>query len=162
MDQKLTIVIPTKNEEVLLPKLLESIRKQTLQPAEIIVADAQSTDRTRHIAKEFGARVVEGGMPGVARNAGAKDAKTELILFLDADVELHDLNFLEVSVREMEERHLDLATCDVFPLSDEFRDHFMFKAYNVYVRTWGSLFAHAPGFCLFVRRAMHEKIGGFD
>lgn len=158
----LTIVIPTKNEEVFLPKLLESIKKQTLQPKEIIVADAGSTDRTREIAKSYGARVVDGGMPGPGRNCGALHAKTDLILFLDADVELRDPQFLEKSVGEMLERNLDLATCDVFPLSDDLVDHFMHKAYNTYARAWGSLFPHAPGFCMFVRRDKHNQIGGFD
>ncbi|NBS41768.1 glycosyltransferase family 2 protein, partial [bacterium] len=97
----LTIVIPTKNEEADLPILLESIKKQTLQPKEVIVADANSTDRTREIAAAYGARVVEGGMPGPGRNRGAEAAKTDLILFLDADVELRDSEFLEKSVGEM-------------------------------------------------------------
>lgn len=158
----LTIVIPTKNEEAFLPKLLVSIRRQTLQPSEIIVADAGSTDRTRTIAKEFGAKIVEGGMPGVGRNLGAAVAKTELILFLDADVELRDPQFLEKAVGEMLERELDLATCDVFPLSDTVVDHFLHKAYNTYARAWGSLFPHAPGFCMFVRKSMHDRINGFD
>lgn len=158
----LTIIIPTKNEEAFLPKLLRSIKKQTLQPNEIIIADADSTDKTREIAREYGARVVEGGMPGTGRNRGALHAKTDLILFLDADVELRDPKFLEKSVGEMLERNLDLATCDVFPLSDDLVDHFMHKAYNTYARAWGSLFPHAPGFCMFVRRDQHQQIGGFD
>ncbi len=158
----LTIVIPTKNEEAHLSCLLESIRKQTLQPAEIIVADAGSTDQTRVIATSYGARIVEGGMPGPGRNRGAAAAQTDLILFLDADVELRDSQFLEKSIGEMLERKLDLATCDVFPLSDAWIDHVIHKAYNVYVRTWGDVFPHAPGFCMFVRRELHETIGGFD
>ncbi|MEK7615013.1 MAG: glycosyltransferase [Patescibacteria group bacterium] len=158
----LTIVIPTKNEEVFLPVLLESIRKQTVQPKEIIVADAHSTDKTRQIAKSFGAKVIDGGLPGVGRNKGAAVAKTELILFLDADVELRDPQFLEKAIGEVLERKIDLATCEVFPLSDAFVDHFLHKAYNVYARAWGSLFPHAPGFCMFVRKDKHDKLKGFD
>lgn len=157
-----TIVIPTLNEEAFLPKLLASIRKQTLQPKEILVADAGSKDGTRAIAAEFGARVVEGGMPGPGRNRGAAEAKTDFILFLDADVELRDAEFLEKAIGEMMERDLDIATCDVFPLSDAFIDHFMHRAYNGYARVWGQVFPHAPGFCMLVRRSMHERIGGFD
>ena len=82
----LTIVIPTKNEETYLPRLLASISKQTLAPAQVIVADAQSTDATRQIALAHGVRVVEGGMISCGRNAGARQAKTDFILFLDADV----------------------------------------------------------------------------
>lgn len=158
----LTIVIPTKNEETYLPCLLASIQKQTLAPAAVIVADAQSTDATREIAIAHGARVVEGGRISFGRNAGAREVHTDFILFLDADVELRDPEFLEKAVGEMLERKLDLATCDVFPLSDQFIDHFLHKAYNTYVRAWGSMYPHAPGFCLLARRQLHERIGGFD
>src|SRR3989338_5939746 len=158
----LTIIIPTKNEESYLPRLLQSIAKQTLQPVEIIVSDAQSTDATREVAFSFGARVVEGGPISFGRNAGASHAHTELLLFLDADVELRDPQFLEKALEEMLNRKLDLATCDVFPLSDVFIDHVMHKAYNTYARAWGSLFPHAPGFCMFARKKLHEQIKGFD
>ena len=158
----LSIVIPTKNEEEYLPKLLESIRRQTVQPTEIIVADAHSTDHTREIAKSFGAKIIDGGMPSVGRNLGAKQANGDLILFLDADVELRDPTFLEKSIKEFNDRCLGLATCDVFPLSDAYIDHFLHKAYNKYVRAWGSLFPHAPGFCMLVKREGHNKISGFD
>lgn len=158
----LSIVIPTKNEEEYLPKLLESIKHQTVQPTEIIVADAQSTDKTPEIARSYGAKVVEGGMPSVGRNLGAKHATGDLILFLDADVELRDPTFLEKSIKEFNNRRLGLATCDVFPLSDAYIDHFLHKAYNKYVRAWGSLFPHAPGFCMLVKREGHNKIMGFD
>lgn len=158
----LTIVIPTKNEEQHLPILLESIKHQTLQPDEIIVSDAHSTDRTREIARTYGATVVDGGLPSVGRNKGAALATSDLIFFLDADVDLRDPQFLEKAVGEMLERDLGLVTCDVFPLSDDYIDHFMHKAYNTYVRAWGSLFPHAPGFCMLVRKELHDQLGGFD
>jgi len=158
----LSIIIPAKNEAEYLPALLASIGKQTLLPREIIVADADSSDDTRRVAVSFGARVVQGGLPAAGRNAGAAVAKTDLLLFLDADVELRDPEFLEKSVGEMLERRLALATCDVFPLTDALLDHFLHRAYNAYARAWGSLFPHAPGFCLFATRRLHEAIGGFD
>lgn len=76
-----SIVIPTYNEEEYLPKLLESIKMQSYDDYEIIVADANSNDRTREIAEEYGCIVVEGGLPAVGRNNGAKVAKGEIILF---------------------------------------------------------------------------------
>jgi len=158
----LSIVIPTKDEQHDLPVLLESIKQQTMQPAQVIIADAQSTDRTREIAVSYGAKVVEGGLVSAGRNRGAEHVNTELILFLDADVELRDPEFLEKAVGEMMERKLDLATCDVFPLSDRHVDHFLHNAYNAYSRAWGSVFPHAPGFCMFVRKKIHDQIGGFD
>ena len=73
----LSIIIPTYNEEEYLPVLLESIKKQNFNDYEVIVADANSTDRTREIAKEYGCLIVDGGLPAVGRNNGAKVAKGE-------------------------------------------------------------------------------------
>ncbi|MBI4438077.1 glycosyltransferase [Candidatus Uhrbacteria bacterium] len=158
----LTIVIPTKDEERYLPQLLASISRQTVQPSEIIVADASSSDRTRELAASGGAKIVEGGPVAIGRNRGAACATGEFILFLDADVELSDRAFIEKALCEMHEKNLGLATCDVMPLSDSRIDHFLHKAYNRYARAWGSRVPHAPGFCLLVRRALHEQLGGFD
>jgi glycosyltransferase involved in cell wall biosynthesis len=158
----LTIVIITLNEEENLPRLLRSIKKQTVPPCEVVVSDAGSTDRTREIAKEFGAKIVEGGLPSVGRNRGAEAASGEIILFLDADVELLDERFLETALNEIQARNLDVATCDVDPMSNAKIDKVLHKAYNVYVRLCGSFLAHAPGFCLFARKKTHEKIKGFD
>lgn len=158
----ITIVIPTKNEEDYLPTLLESIKRQTQLPSAVVVADAFSTDRTREIALSFGAKVVDGGLIPFGRNRGAQHADTPLILFLDADVEMTDPKFLEKTVSEMLERKLDLATCDVSPSGGNFVDTLMHKIYNSYVRAWGAIFPHAPGFCLFVRREKHKELGGFD
>ncbi|MFA6131617.1 MAG: glycosyltransferase [Patescibacteria group bacterium] len=158
----ISVVIITKNEEYYLPILLRSIRNQTVQPLEVIVADAKSTDRTREIAKRFGCRIVEGGMPSVGRNAGAAVAKGEIVLFLDSDVKLEDQHFLERAEREMNTRHLDFASCDVIPLSDKKIDYVLHEFYNHFSRVTLPLHVHAPGFCIFARKAKHDAINGFD
>ncbi len=158
----LAIVIPTQNEEEQLPRLLHSLQKQTLQPDEIIVADADSTDSTVKVAESFGARVVEGGLPGPGRNRGADATKSELIFFLDADVDLVESDFLEKAVAEFELLNLDIATCDVLPIGGTKYDLFSHKVYNKYVRLLGRFHAHAPGFCILVKKELHEKLKGFD
>ncbi len=104
-----SIVIPTLNEEKYLPRLLEDIKKQSVQPAKIVVSDANSKDKTRQIATSYGAVVVDGGLPGIGRNNGAKVVGSEYILFIDADVELKDKNFLEKSLKRFERLNLDVA-----------------------------------------------------
>ncbi|MDG1950709.1 MAG: glycosyltransferase [bacterium] len=158
----LTIVIPTKDEEKNLPKLLESIAKQTLQPKQVIVADAQSEDQTRDIARTFGATIVEGGMVGEGRNAGARAVKTDTILFLDSDVVLTDETFLEKAFGEFQERALGIATCDLVPMSERRIDSLMHNAYNKYVRALGSMLPHAGGAIIMASKAAHDEIGGFD
>lgn len=158
----LTVVIPTKNEEVYLPKLLASLATQTLQPKAIIVADAHSTDRTREIARAAGAQVIDGGLPGVGRNRGAEQATTPYVLFLDADVELTDPTSLARMMDGMRKRGLDIATCEVSPLEAGKVDQLLHGAYNRYAKVVQHIFPHAPGFCILVRRSVHKKIKGFD
>jgi len=158
----ISIVIITKNEENYLPILLRSIKNQTVQPLEIIVADANSTDQTREIAKKFNCRVVDGGLPSVGRNRGAAMAKGEIVLFLDADVKLIDKHFLDRAEKEIAARHLDFASCDAMPLSNKTVDRVFHGFYNVYSRAILPLHAHAPGFCIFARRTKHKAMNGFD
>ncbi len=84
----LSVIIPARNEEQVISKCLESLRKQTFSgPYEIIVVDNGSTDRTGEIAKTFGARVVFESKPGViqARQSGSSIATGEIFVQADAD-----------------------------------------------------------------------------
>jgi len=158
----LSIVIPTYNEEEYLPRLLASIRSQRFEGYEIIVADAKSTDRTREIAQRFGARVVDGGMPGPGRNLGAAAAKGDLLLFLDADVIMPEIEWLSRKVEQFERRKLDAGTCLIKPLGGKVIDRLSHNVFNAHMMATQFLMAHAPGFCIFARKSLHDRIGGFD
>ncbi|MCB1158321.1 MAG: glycosyltransferase [Leptospiraceae bacterium] len=161
MPPKISIIIPTLNEEEFLPVLLESIKKQTFTDYEIIVADAGSKDKTAEVAEKFGAKVVPGGMPGPGRNRGAEAARGEFLFFFDADVSLPE-DFLESALNEMEERFLDLATCEFKPQSDLQLDKLMFKLANLTVKLNQSINPRAAGFCIFITRRLFNRVGGFD
>lgn len=156
-----SIIIPTYNEEEFLPRLLESISKQTQQPREIIVADAKSTDRTRVIAKKYGCKIVAGGKPAKGRNNGAKAASGKLLLFLDADVILPE-NFLTRLVEQFENRELDIAGCTFKPLSNRKDDVIMHKAVSWYYKIMEKKKPHVPGFCTLIKKQTHQRIGGWD
>lgn len=158
----LTIVIPAKDEAECLPHLFAALDRQTRRPDEVIVADAASTDATAAIAKGNGAMVVTGGLPGAGRNRGAEAATGELLFFIDADAILLGDDFLERAVDEFEEHGFDIATADITPINGTWFDRFSHALYNRYARMWGSVHPHAPGFCILVRRRLHEAIGGFD
>ncbi len=158
----LSVVIPTYNEEAFLPRLLDSLRRQTWRDMEIVVADAHSTDRTRELALAAGCRVVDGGMPAAGRNLGAAAAMGEYMLFLDADVALPDPRFVETFVRRVKARGLDVATCPIEPMSDRLVDRVSHGLYNGYMTATERVFPHAHGFCIMARRAAHAAIGGFD
>ena len=85
---RFSIIVPTLNEANHLPRLLTSLRSQTLQDYEVIVVDDGSTDGTPRIAKSFGADVYvrHGSGEFGARNVGAKHASGSLFIFTCADV----------------------------------------------------------------------------
>ncbi|MEN9558679.1 MAG: hypothetical protein RL141_1048 [Candidatus Parcubacteria bacterium] len=159
---RLSIIIPTKNEEAHLPALLDSIRRQSFTDYEVIVADNHSSDRTVEIAKASGARVVAGGMPGPARNKGALQAKGSLLLFLDADAVLTSETYLEDMLREFDEQKADVATCILRPVSAKIIDQVFYGAYNAFAQLTERFRPHAAGTCILVRRHMHEGLKGFD
>jgi len=82
---KLTVVIPTLNEEKDLYKTLSSVKDLA---DEILVIDSGSTDKTIEIAKNYGARVVSHPFKSFSdtRNFGNQEAKGDWILSLEADV----------------------------------------------------------------------------
>ncbi|MFO1500797.1 MAG: glycosyltransferase family 2 protein [Verrucomicrobiota bacterium] len=89
---QLSLIIPARNEEQNLPRLLRSIAAQSLRPTEIIVVNDASSDRTAAIARECGAVVLDSrplpeGWRGKtwACHQGQLAAKGALLLFADAD-----------------------------------------------------------------------------
>jgi len=91
----ISIIIPARNEEHNIQRLLSSINSMSMHAHEVIVVDDDSTDRTAEIARELGARVLPApplpeGWRGKtwACQHGARAATGERLLFLDADTVL--------------------------------------------------------------------------
>ena len=85
----ISVIVTTKNESVHLPRLLESLSKQSFKDFEIIVVDNKSVDGTKAVAKNAGARVFDKGPErSVQRNYGVKKAMGAYVLILDADMTL--------------------------------------------------------------------------
>ncbi len=82
-----SIIIPTFNAAATLAECLEACQRQTHPAIEIIVADDGSTDTTPDIAQRFGVRYArqENRGPAAARNAGARIASGDVLVFTDSD-----------------------------------------------------------------------------
>ncbi len=86
---KISVVIPTINEEKLIGMCLKSISKQTFKDFEVLVVDGGSKDKTVSIAKRYARVIIERRRgTAIARNRGASAAKGEIITFVDADTAL--------------------------------------------------------------------------
>jgi glycosyltransferase involved in cell wall biosynthesis len=81
---KITIVIPTRDEEGLVGDIVDSVRPYG---DEILVVDGHSRDRTREIAVEHGARVIldRGKGKGDALRLALDEAAGDIVVFIDAD-----------------------------------------------------------------------------
>ncbi len=84
---RISVVIPTLNEEKYLPRCLESFKHQTFQNFEIIISDGGSSDNTAKIANLYKAKVIinKNSTITIARQSGAEEAKGEIITGADAD-----------------------------------------------------------------------------
>jgi rSAM/selenodomain-associated transferase 2 len=81
---KVSIIVPTLNEELVLEKTLTQF--QQLSPHELIVSDGGSDDDTRNIAGRFSHRVITGSAGrALQMNVGADEATGDILLFLHAD-----------------------------------------------------------------------------
>lgn len=111
----LTVIIATHNEEANIGKCLDAVRDLA---DEILVADGGSTDRTVKIAKEKGAKVLpmtNNRMFHINKEEARKQAKSEWILFLDAD-EIITQGLAEEIDQVLDDSHqaLDLAKHKLF------------------------------------------------
>lgn len=84
---KISLVIPAYNEEKFIKKCLESVKKQTVKPDEVLIINNNSTDKTVNIAKEFKVKIISEKQQGISftRNRGFNEAQYEIIARCDAD-----------------------------------------------------------------------------
>jgi glycosyltransferase involved in cell wall biosynthesis len=170
LSQQLTIVIPTYNEEKYIAQTLYAIASQSgTYKVKIIIADAKSTDNTRLVASTNGfelgldLEIIDGGLPAVGRNAGAKLATTPYILFLDADVTFSHRQTIVQAINELAFMDYQMiGTTPVYKGEFDIRASIMFGL-NKYV-TWflSKTEPFAIGGFTMVNRQVFNSLGGYD
>ena len=90
--QDVGVVIPTYNEEKLLPRLLSTL--QQLGMTKLCIVDAESSDSTTSIAESLNIQVIPSSVKNkaVQMNIGAKCFETSYLLFLHADADLSEFD----------------------------------------------------------------------
>lgn len=112
---KVSIIVPTYNNEKFLEKCLVSLIKQTLKEIEIIIVNDGSEDNTKGILNIFEKhdsriKVIHQSnqKQGAARNRGMEIAKGEYIGFVDSD-DWVDLNYYEKLYKAAKKHNVDIA-----------------------------------------------------
>lgn len=166
---ELTIVIPAKNEEELLPRLLASLVNQNypaMSATRVLIADAGSTDRTVEVAMSFSSwlrvSVIAGGLPSVGRNNGARLAQSNYVLFVDADIELADRSLVSRAVELMKSKSLHCVTTDVLCRDGSIADKFLYACSNLAQRLSRFHKPFATGMFMLVEKKRFNELGGFD
>lgn len=156
----ISIIIPARNEEKNIVHMLQSIKKSTYKKKyEIIVVDGMSEDRTVKIAKKFGARVVQqGGKLGVgnARNLGWKNAKGDIIIFVEAD-HMVEKKFLQEIDKVFKDKNIIAARYNPKVVAENFFQ----KIFHVQVRM-SEKRQKSNEFPTIFRKFVLKKYGGYD
>lgn len=110
----ISVIIPVKNGGLTLRRCLQSIRKQSVQDIEIIIADSMSTDDSREIAAAFEAKNLDVPLDtfdhGWTRNMAANYARGDLIYFTVQDAWIPDEDMLERMAKHFEDRKVMAVT----------------------------------------------------
>ena len=157
----ISVVIPTLDEAGRIEGLLTALAAQTYPALEILVCDGNSSDDTASLASARGARVLECERgTSRQRNAGARRAVGELLVFLDAD-DLPPPRFLEGVARSF--RRLPFAiACPWFVARDSgWLVRAIYVGFNVAFFLSQSTLRTGSGVCLICPRAKFLRCGGF-
>jgi glycosyltransferase involved in cell wall biosynthesis len=110
---RLSFIMPTLNAEALLDNILASIHRQTYprDRYEIILADAHSKDKTREIARRYGAIVLDDNGKNMeeGKRLALRHATGEYIIFVDADNEITHPDYIALAVRALAANPLALG-----------------------------------------------------
>lgn len=164
LSDKITIVVPCKNEENYIAHLLMHLRNQCIGNTRIIIADC-STDKTREVIQimkgELNVEVIEGGPVSFAKNNGARLVNTPYILFIDADVRFFKSTVIQDAVDEIESKNLDLIGLNIKCYDRDIRAIIGFTVFNGINHVLKHFTPFAVGAFMLTRRDRFEELGGF-
>jgi len=167
---KISIVIPTFKEAEYISQTLNSI-ENLKSDVEVILVETVSDETAilEKIVKERkNVRLYKISKRGIAkaRNYGAKRARGDILLFLDADV-LMAKGSIEKILEVFKDPLVCGATCSCYPVEPKLNELLFFKFYNALIRFALGLplirrFRHTTGTFIAVRKTYFDMIGGFD
>jgi glycosyltransferase involved in cell wall biosynthesis len=162
-----SVIIPALNEEHFLPRLLTALKNQKFMDFEVILVDANSTDKTVEVTKSFShdfpLQVVHTASRNISasRNIGASKANGTYLLFIDADNYIPH-NFL-YEIAAIMQKPIDMIIPAVVPDSKKFKYKIAYSFVNFLVSA--SQMARMPfstGGNMVIKKSVFNAIHGFD
>jgi glycosyltransferase involved in cell wall biosynthesis len=172
MKTKISFIIPALNEEKRIAILIDNIKKLDKNyNYEIIVADGNSTDKTREIAEKMGAIIIRDNKDAPktianGRNTGASLALGEIFIFCDADTVMKDPNIFLAEVFLVFENPKIIGgapSLSIFPDETNWKDKIFHSVFNNIVRF--SFMTKTPicgGQCQIVRENSFREVNGYN
>ena len=164
LSDKITIVVPCKNEENYINHLLDSLRDQDIGDTRVIIADC-STDDTRQVIQNNSAglnvEIIEGGPVSIAKNNGAAMVTTPYILFIDADVRFFKNSVIHDAVNLIESKNLDLIGLKIKCYDKDPRAKLGFIIFNTINQAMKFFSPFAVGAFMLTRKDKFDEYGGF-
>ncbi|OHC00329.1 MAG: hypothetical protein A3G70_02790, partial [Planctomycetes bacterium RIFCSPLOWO2_12_FULL_39_13] len=151
---RISVIIPTLNEESHIEKTLQSVIKQEGN-YEFYVVDGGSTDNTVAIAKRYACVISSKRGRAIQMNAGAKLCKGDILLFLHADTLLPDNAFREIRKRMKD----DTVVGGSFYIEFD-ADNFILRGISFISRFDFRIF-HFGDQGIFVRRDVFQALRGY-
>jgi len=151
---RISVIIPTLNEESHIEKTLQSVIKQEGN-YEFYVVDGGSTDNTVVIAKRYACVISSKRGRAIQMNAGAKLCKGDILLFLHADTLLPDNAFREIRKRMKD----DTVVGGSFYIEFD-ADNFILRGISFISRFDFRIF-HFGDQGIFVRRDVFQALRGY-
>ena len=167
----ISIIIPVHNGGTAFRRCLESLQSFRPHPdrvlTEVIVVADGCTDGSDRLAEAFGATVLRtprAGGPARARNLGARQARGEVLFFVDADVTLHPDTILQVASLFQADPNLAAAigSYDDAPGATNFLSQYKNLFHHYTHQTSQAEAFTFWGACGAIRREIFWQVGGFD
>lgn len=169
-----SIIIPTLNEEKLLPQLLKVVNNSESRKNydyEIIISDGGSKDATLSIANEFADKVIKNNSHdkqniSMGRNIGGNVASGEILIFFNGDIVLENISdfFKTIEEKFINSNYLAMTCCvKVFPEEQLFIDKVFQIFYNYYFHFLNIIgLGMGRGECHILKKEVFREFSGYD
>lgn len=163
---EVSVVIPAYNEGTYIDRLLTALAKQDFKDFEVIVSDAESKDKTADVVESFknklDVKLVQNPPrgPAAGRNDGAKLARGDWLLFLDADVDIDDPEFIKILLKETDANGWATSSAKMSARGKTAKKYVkLFRYQKLLSKTKRPV---ASGYCIFTSASVFKTTGGFN